>query len=149
MRHNTGGEFPPKSGWRWLGIQFNNSDILVNVYAGKMIVKGKNKAIRLYGGRHKKMLPALKSVISTLQKNIREGKYRDHEVKWHLQDKLDAAKKQLIRYESKVTPKMEAQGLETLNIRRKKRKWQKRSTSRSNSRSNSRGKNWKHRVWRL
>jgi len=137
MRHGTGGEFPRNSGKRWMGIQFNNTDVLVNVYAGKH----DKKAVRLYGGRHKQMLPGLNSVVEILQRVLKEGSYKGHKVqsKWSLEKKLEVAQKQIETYKNEVSAEEEIQGLKDLGIVEKSVGKRKRnSTSRSTSRSRSR-----------
>jgi len=123
VRHNTGGEFPPASGKKWLGVQFNNNDVLVNVYGGKYSDKnGRRKTRRFYGGRFKRMRPALESVVRTLREKIKSGQYSAHEEKWGLGEKLERAKIQLVKYSQEVTECQEAEGLRRLNITSKKRK---------------------------
>lgn len=123
VRHNTGGEFPPGSGKKWLGVQFNNNDVLVNVYGGKYKNhNGKKRTQRFYGGRFKTMRPALESVIQTLQTKIKSGKYNAHEEKWGLKEKLERAQMQIKKYSHEVTEYQEEEGLRRLNITSRKRK---------------------------
>jgi len=123
VRHNTGGEFPSGSGKKWLGIQFNNNDVLVNVYGGKyQDQNGKKRTQRFYGGRFKTMRPALQSVIRTLEKKIGSRKFAAYEDKWGLQEKLERARAQLKIYPKEVTQDEEARGLRQLNITSRKRK---------------------------
>jgi len=123
VRHNTGGEFPPGSGKKWLGVQFNNNDVLVNVYGGKYEDdNGKKRTQRFYGGRFKSMRPALESVIRTLKKKIECGKYSAFEDKWGLKEKLERAQAQIKTYGQQVNSLQEAEGLRRLNITSRKRK---------------------------
>lgn len=145
MRHGTGGEFPPNSGKRWMGIQFNNTDVLVNVYAGKH----DKRAIRLYGGRHKRMLPGLNAVVDILTRVLEEGSYKGVAVqsKWSLKKKLEVAEKQIETYNREVTQEDENRGLKELGIVEKSiRKRKRNSTSRSMSRSRSTSRPSKKRV---
>jgi len=130
VRHNTGGEFPPGSGKKWLGVQFNNNDVLVNVYGGKYMNKnGKKKTRRFYGGRFKTMRPAMESVIRTLQKKIKSGEYSAYEERWGLEEKLQRAKMQIKKYSLEVTEHQEEEGLRKLNVTSRKRKPRLQSTN--------------------
>lgn len=134
MRHGTGGEFPPGSGKRWMGIQFNNTDVLVNVYAGKH----NKRAIRLYGGRHKRLLPGLNSVVDILTRVLDEGSYKGKPVqaRWSLQKKLEVASKQIETFNKEVSEREEMNGLRELGIVEKSiRKRKRNSIGRSISRS--------------
>jgi len=126
MRQNTGGEFPPGSGMKWLGVQFNASDILGNVYAGKkQLPNGKTKTVRIYCGRWKEMIPCLEKIATKLGEALVDPQYKDYAKTWDLPQKWERAKQQLAVYRSKVSMDEEKQGLLRLKVEPKKCKREK------------------------
>lgn len=125
MRQNTGGEFPPGSGMKWLGVQFNASDILGNVYAGKKkLPNGKTKTVRIYCGRWKEMVPCLERIAEKLGEALSDPQYQPYVRSWDLNLKWERAKKQLAVYRNKVSLEDERAGLAQLKIEPKKAKRQ-------------------------
>lgn len=123
MRQNTGGEFPPGSGMKWLGVQFNASDILGNVYAGKkQLPNGKTKTVRIYCGRWKEMVPCLEKIATKLGEALVDPQYKDYAKTWDLPQKWERAKQQLAIYRSKVSMDEEKKGLLRLKVEPKKSK---------------------------